>query len=354
MCALCERSANERPARDAGTVAYCGSAHNYASINSLLGFDVLVVGNLLTMNVTIGTVTRGRAARTGMGLFAGVLLLAGLAGCSRKTENDPPVATPGFTAVRTRAALGSPLEVTYKFVVASGAKIDGDYRVFVHFLNSDEEQMWTDDHEPPRSTSTWKPGETIQYTRTVFVPIYPYIGKATVRMGLYNPKDGRRLPLTGGDAQQRAYAVGTLELLPQSENVFLIFKDGWHAAEVAQDNGAVEWQWSKKAGTIAFRNPKRDVWFYLNVDGKPAFLPQPQQVTVRIGEHVVDQFTLNSAESIIRKTAISAAQLGTADTVEIVVDAGTSFVPAQTAGANSGDPRELGVRVFHAFVEPKS
>lgn len=305
------------------------------------------------MNVTIRTAPPVRLARSLTALAAALGLAAGLAGCSRKSDNEPVVAAASFTPARSRAALGSPLEVTYKFVVASDAKFNGDYRVFVHFLNADDEQMWTDDHEPPRPTSTWKPGETIQYTRTVFVPVYPYIGKATVRMGLYNTKDGHRLTLSGGDAQQKAYAVGTLELLPQSENVFLIFKDGWHAAEVAQDNGAVEWQWSKKAGTIAFRNPKRDVTFYLNVDGKPPYLPQPQQVTVRIGEQVVDQFTLDSAESIIRKTAISAAQLGTADTVEIVIDAGTSFVPAQTAGANSGDPRELGVRVFHAFVEPK-
>lgn len=305
------------------------------------------------MNVTIGLVTPRRAARAVVLAFAGLGMLIGQAACARKGDDQPPVATPGFTAARTRAALGSPLEVKYKFVVAPDATFDGDYRVFVHFLNSDEEQMWTDDHEPPRPTSTWKPGETIEYTRTVFVPIYPYIGKATVRMGLYSPRDGHRLPLVGGDAQQHAYAVGTLELLPQSENVFLIFKDGWHAAEVAQDNGAVEWQWSKRTGTIAFRNPKRDVWFYLNVDGKPPFLPEPQQVTVRIGEQVIDQFTLSSPDAVIRKTAISGAQLGAADTVEIVVDAGTSFVPAQTAGASSSDPRELGVRVFHAFIEPK-
>lgn len=299
------------------------------------------------MNVTTRVWTRARAAA------AVGLMIAGLGACSRKDDNAPPVATPAFTAVRTRAALGSPLEVTYKFVVASDAKFDRNYRVFVHFLNSDDEQMWTDDHEPPRPTSTWKAGETISYTRTVFVPIYPYIGKATVRIGLYNPADGSRLPLTGTDPQQRAYVVGTLELLPQSENIFLVFKDGWHGPEVAPDNSAIEWQWSKRSGTIGFRNPKRDVWFYLDVDGKPAFLPQPQQVTVRIGDQIVDQFTLASAEPTIRRTAITAAQLGAADTVELTVDAGTSFIPAQTLAAKSGDPRELGVRVFHAFVEPK-
>jgi hypothetical protein len=275
-----------------------------------------------------------------------------LAGCSRREVEEAPVATPSFATSRARAPLGSPIDVTYKFVVAPGAKFDRDYRVFVHFLNADDEQMWTDDHEPPRPTSTWKPGETIQYARTVFVPIYPYIGTATVRMGLYSPSDGRRLVLSG-QGSQHAYAVGSLELLPQSENVFLIFKDGWHATEVAQDNAAIEWQWSKRTGTIAFRNPKRDVWFYLHLDGRPDFLAQPQPVTVRIGEHVIDQFTLSTPEAIIRKVPITAAQLGTSDTAELTVDAGVSFIPAQTPAAKSGDPRELGVRVFHAFVEPK-
>jgi hypothetical protein len=304
------------------------------------------------MNVTTGSWKKSPAAPAAVLLML-TMMLSGVSGCSRRDENEPPVATPSFSAARTRAALGSPLEVTYKFVVAPNAKFDRNYRVFVHFLNSDDEQMWTDDHEPPRPTSTWKPGETVEYTRTVFMPIYPYVGRATVRMGLYNPRDGRRLTLAGTDPQQRAYTVGAVDLLPESEKVFLIFKDGWHAGETAQDNGAVEWQWSKRTGTIAFRNPKRDVWFYLHVDGKPAYLPQAQAVTVRIGEQVVDQFTLSGPEAVIRKTAISAAQLGAGDTVELTVDAGTSFVPAQTPGANSGDPRELGLRVFHAFVEPK-
>jgi hypothetical protein len=39
--------------------------------------------------------------------------------------------------------------------------------------------------------------------------------------------------------------------------------------------------------------------------------------------------------------------------VELKIDAGESFIPAQTPSAKSTDPRELGVRVFHAFVEPK-
>jgi len=37
--------------------------------------------------------------------------------------------------------------------------------------------------------------------------------------------------------------------------------------------------------------------------------------------------------------------------VRIVVD--KTYIPALVPGANSKDPRELGVRVFHAFVDPR-
>ena len=41
------------------------------------------------------------------------------------------------------------------------------------------------------------------------------------------------------------------------------------------------WQWTGRPATIAFRNPKRDVWFYLHLDGRPDLLPvKPQTVTV--------------------------------------------------------------------------
>jgi hypothetical protein len=283
-----------------------------------------------------------------------VFAALGSVGCSRKAPSEPPVATASFVPARARAPLGSPLEVTYKFVVASDAKFNENYRVLVHFMDSDDELMWTDDHNPPTPTTQWKPGQTIEYRRTLFVQVYPYIGQATVRAGLYSGKDGHRASLGGEAVGQREYKVGTLELLPQSENIFLIYKDGWHAAEVAQDNAAVEWQWTKRMATVAFKNPKRDVSFYLNLDGRPDLqAQQPQQVTVLIGDQAIDKFPLTDQETVIRKMPISAQQLGTGDMVELKIDAGESFVPARTPAAKSTDPRELGVRVFHAFVEPK-
>jgi hypothetical protein len=276
------------------------------------------------------------------------------AGCSRKETAEPPMATPTFTPNKSRAPLGSPLEVEYKFVVAPDAKFDKNYRVLVHFLDSDDEQMWTDDHEPPKPTTQWKPGETITYKRTLFIPAYPYLGQATVRLGLY-ADDNTRASLNGQDKGRREYQVGTLDLVSQTENVFLIYKDGWHQTEVTTENSPIQtdWQWTKKNASVTFKNPKRDVWFYLNADGRPDLLGQPQTVTVSIGDQPIDTFTLNDRSPVLRKVAVSAAQLGPADMTEIKIDAGQAFVPAQVPAAKSNDGRELGLRVFHAFVEPK-
>ena len=286
-------------------------------------------------------------------LFA-LVLSALVSACGRGDAPGPPVATPTVTFARPRAALGSPIQITYKFQVAANAPaFDQDYRVFVHFLDGDEERLWTDDHDPAVPTSQWKPGQVIEYTRTVFIPVVPYIGEAQVRLGLYSTRDQRRLPLASEDAGQLSYKVATLSLSPHSENVFLLFKDGWHPAEVAPDNTTVEWQWSKKVATLSFRNPKKDIVFYLHADN-PASYAEPQSVAVKVNGAQVDTIAVTPRQDFLHKTRIAAAQLGTADMVDITLEVDKTWVPALVPGANNRDPRELGLRVFHAFVEPVS
>jgi hypothetical protein len=274
------------------------------------------------------------------------------AGCGKKNDAEPPVAALDVSVSHERVPLGSALEITYHFAVAPDAPAFAeDYRVMVHFLTPDEELMWTDDHYPEVPTSQWKAGERVEYQRTMFVPVYPYVGDAMVLAGLYG-RDGNRLPLEGMNRGDRAYRVATLQLVPQTENIFLIFKDGWHPAEVADDNPTVAWQWTKKEGTIAFRNPRRDVMLYLHLDGEPT-LSQRQTVTITAGGGVVDSFRVPAEGEIIRKIALDGAQLGGDDMVELRLSVSDTFVPALLPAAKSRDSRELGVRVFHAFVEPR-
>ena len=253
---------------------------------------------------------------------------------------------------RSRAALGSPIQVTYKFQVAANAPaFDQDYRVFVHFLDADEERMSTSDRDPSVPTSHGSRAG-IGYTRTIFIPVVPYIGDAQVQRGSVSTRDQRRLTLAGGTPGS-VQKVATLALLPHSENVFLLFKDGWHPAEVAPDNTTVEWQWSKRVATLSFRNPKKDVVFYLHTDNSASYA-EPQRVAVKVNGAEVDNIAVTPRQDFLHKTRITTAQLGTTDMVDVTLEVDKTSVPALVPGANNRNPRELGIRVFHAFVEPVS
>lgn len=270
--------------------------------------------------------------------------------CGRKEPEEPPVATPSVTLNHDRVPIGSPVKLTYKFVVAPGAPdiIKGeDYWVFVHVLDPTGERLWTEDHPPVVPTSAWKPGQTVEYTRTVFVPNYPYIGEAVMRLGLYNQTSGRRLTLSAPEASRKEYVVSKFQLLPQSENIFLIYKDGWHPAEVAPDDASSEWQWTQKTATISFRNPKKDLTFYLEWDARTDLFTPPQQVTLTLGGHTIGTFAADNRDRKMMTFPIAAAQLGSADMAELVISVDRAFSPG------GGDTRELGIRVFHAFVETR-
>ena len=288
-----------------------------------------------------------------LGLAALLFVSGGLAACKKKeTAAAPPLATPTVTLNHDKTPLGSPIDITYKFVVAPDAKFTEDLRVMVHVVDADEELVFAFDHNPPIPTTQWKPGQTIEYTRTVFVPIYPYVGEATIQLGLHSTATQKRVALAGNDAGQRAYKVAKLQLQPQTENVFTVFKDGWHPGEIAEHNATVEWQWTKKDATLSFKNPKKDCVFYLDVDNPGSVFTEAQQVKVLIGGAVVDEFTLQPRQPQLRKIKLLAAQLGMDEVTEILISVDKTYVPAVLV-AGSKDPRELGIRVFHAYVDPR-
>ena len=282
-----------------------------------------------------------------------LMLIGGMAAaCARNAEDARPVATPAVTLSRSDVAVGTPVDVTYRFAVAPDAPaFTEDYLVFVHFLDGDRERMWDDDHDPPTPTRQWAPGSTIEYTRTMFVPKFPYVGPTDIEIGLYSPSTGERLPLAGTDSGMRAYRVASFNMSLQSDdNVFVVFGDGWHEREVADDGGQ-EWQWLQRSGTIAFRNPKEDVVLFLDMDQPVKALDEPQRVEVRLGEAILDTFSLPAGERELRRIRIPAAQLGSAENLQLLMTVDRTFVPASVPALRSADPRELGVRVFRVYVQ---
>src|SRR5499427_5939863 len=282
-----------------------------------------------------------RVRTVAVALAALAVLTVDMAGCRKKEAPAPPVATPSLTLSHDKAPLGSPLDIHYKFVVASDAHFPEDYRVMVHVVDADEELIFAFDHNPPVPTTQWKPGQTIEYTNTVFIPIYPYVGEASIQIGLHSTQTQKRQPLAGEDVGQRAYKVARIQLQPQTENVFTVFKDGWHPAEVAEHNAMVEWQWTKKQATLSFKNPKKDCLLYLDVDNPGSVFNEGQRVQVSLDGKAVDEFTLQPKQPELRRVALQAAQLGTADMAELVISVDKTYVPAAINAAGSKDPREL-------------
>src|SRR5436190_20074719 len=104
-------------------------------------------------------------------LCAAVLVaLALMPSCSRKQQSEPAVATPSLSLSKDRVPIGSAVTLTYKFQVAPDASFDRNYYVLVHVLDPEGEQVWTDDHLPPRPTGEWEAGQTVEDERIVFVP----------------------------------------------------------------------------------------------------------------------------------------------------------------------------------------
>jgi len=291
----------------------------------------------------------GRAWRQAIAVTL-LTLPALLSGCARRQQGEINNIVPQVAFNRVRTPLGSAIEITYTWKLEPTAKkIAADYRVLVHFLDSHRVMLFEDDHAPIPPTSTWEPGKSYSYTRTKFIPIYPYVGEVEVRVGLTPPSGrGERLALKGDDAGLREYRVAKLEVLPQTENIFLVYKDGWHSPEASPQNPSLERTWTKKEGLVSFKNPKRDVVVYLEADTNFKAFPQPPVLTLSLGGNKGVVIPIENSELLLKKIRFSKDDLGTGEWVDMRLTMNQSFVP-KALGINEDD-RELGLLVYHLYV----
>jgi hypothetical protein len=286
---------------------------------------------------------------------AAILALAGMVlppACSRRKSAEINAIVPSMKVNRSRAPLGSAIEVTCTWTVEAGAKrIPPGYRALLHFVDSHKVLLFTDDHVPTPAPETWEPGQTYSYRRTVFIPVYPYVGEVDVVMGLY-PSVGRgaRIALKGEDIGLRAYKVAQMEFLPQTENIFLVYKEGWHNPELHPDNPAVERTWTKKEGLVSFKNPKRDVIVYLEADTCIKCFQKPPVLTVSVGSKVGLTVPIEDPSVLLKKIRVKAEDLGTDEWVDLRLSMNQSFVPKLLTPPLNNDDRELGVNVYHLYV----
>jgi hypothetical protein len=288
------------------------------------------------------------------GSFLAVALIGAfvLPACNRRKPAEVNPIVPSIKVNRTNAPLGSALEVTYTWTVEPGAKkLDQDYWALVHFLDNQDVMLFSDDHQPEPPPSSWEPGKTYSYTRTRFVPVYPYVGEVEVRIGLYPyPGRGERPALKGEDKGFREYKVASLELLPQTENVFLVYKEGWHNPETHPENPSVERTWTKKEALVSFKNPKQDVIVYLEGDTCVKCFKATPELTVAVGERASLRVPIEGPQVHLFKIRVKAADLGDGEWVDLRLSMNESFVPKSLEPPLNNDDRELGFNVYHLYV----
>lgn len=278
------------------------------------------------------------------------LFLSIIAGCARRAEPAPQVAvTPGARLDRSEAAGGQAVDAKYEWAVGADATpLPPDLTVFVHLLDQSGALIWAGDHRPPVPSQEWTPGRVIAYARPVVIPRGLGRGLLTLRVGLYDRR-GARLALRGDDDGRQSYRVATLRALPPGHEPSAVFGEGWHDVEIPDNTGAGEWHWSRQAGTILMRNPRRAATLVLDLDQPMTSLPAAQRIEVRIGDHVVDGFDVAPGQRELRRIPVAVDALGADEIVSFALTVEPTFVPSKIEAGN-GDGRELGIRVFHAYL----
>jgi hypothetical protein len=138
--------------------------------------------------------------------------------------------SPAVELVRVRPAVGSEgafeprgrRQFVFRFGWRVNQKLAGDCRRFMHFTDPKTGAiMFQTDEAPPKPTSQWRDGETVEDgPRVITVPDHVPDGSYSITVGLWH--DSGRLRLEGFDDGEDRIVLGTLEV--RNKGITLSFK----------------------------------------------------------------------------------------------------------------------------------
>ncbi|HSP07638.1 MAG TPA: hypothetical protein VLR94_10705 [Acidobacteriota bacterium] len=274
------------------------------------------------------------------------LILFVLAVCACDARRPQAYITPAVRFNKAAVAMGTPLEVTYVFRTSND--FDGlkkDLTVFVHFLDPRGVIRFVDDHTPPLLTNQWGRGQEYSYTRTVFVPENIPPGEYVVELGMYTPSGkGERFALKANRLSERSYDVGHFAVQPLPAGADGEYVRGWYDVEREPGNPWEHWRWISSSAVLRVRNPGADAILYLKTDTDRSRFPEPQKVTVYLGDMEVGAFAMESNEPVVQKFPLRVAQLGHAATLDLRLEVDHTFTPG------GADSRNLGIRIYSFYL----
>ena len=154
----------------------------------------------------------------------------------------------------------------------------------LHVVDADDELMWTDDHNPPTPTTAVEAGADGRvHAHRVRSDLPVRRRSQRFNSGLYSPKtqdpaDAR------GRGRGAARLPGRAAAAPAAERERVhglqgrLASGGSRRAQRVGRSGSGR----RKQATLAFKNPKKDATFYLDVDNPGGVFNENQQVTVTL------------------------------------------------------------------------
>jgi hypothetical protein len=134
------------------------------------------------------------------------------------TEADPDQALsaafgPGIRLLGYDVVPVDPLQITLYW--QSQKAVDQSYDVFLHILDENGAIVAQADQKPLGglvATDIWQPGDIIRDPLSIPLPPDLPSGSYDMRLGLYSPETGERLPVSGAEAAENALHLAPLSL----------------------------------------------------------------------------------------------------------------------------------------------
>jgi len=131
---------------------------------------------------------------------------------------------------------------------------------------------------PTPPTSTWSRASPTATPRRSSSHL-PVRGESEVRMGLY--RDRERSPSRPKSGHARNTRSGRSSCCPRPENIFLVYKEGWHNPEsrtTTRPRGDLDQEGCPRL----VQEPKKDVIIYLEADTNSKAFDAPPVLTIAV------------------------------------------------------------------------
>jgi hypothetical protein len=284
-------------------------------------------------------------------LLTACLALLFLASCGKKNDTHGITLTVKLTPQTITDLLYAKMEYEFK-INDEFQPIAKDYKVFVHWWRKkSKEMLLQDDHLPEMKTSAWKKGETIKYSRIVFIPQFinefdniDFEGYEEVRLtiGLYDPTPGSKESFNLFDR--------AINVQPASYNApEIAYYEGWNELETdptIADPFMRSWRWTTGKAVCIIENPHREAT--LIVKGG---VNQAKKVILKINETPLDEF-VPETDKFSKEYTLTPQMMGEGDEFSLKIETDKTFVPSRMI-PTSKDNRELGIQIYFIYFRDK-